>query len=81
MLVHDMCNLSENNDCSGVDVEYYVEYVVQFMCTGGHIWDLLGGYLCLGSRKKLDPLDTYVPTVVLAQLQFQDAGTFSTLKQ
>ncbi|KAG0592372.1 hypothetical protein KC19_1G246500 [Ceratodon purpureus] len=23
-------------------------------------------------RKKLDPLDTYVPTVVLAQLQFQD---------
>lgn len=23
-------------------------------------------------KKKLDPLDTYVPTVVLAQLQFQD---------
>lgn len=31
--------------------------------------------LCLcDNRKKLDPLDTYVPTVVLAQLQFQDVG-------
>lgn len=37
ILAHDMCNLSENNDCSGVDVEYCVEYVVQFMCSGGHI--------------------------------------------
>ena len=36
-LAYDMCNLSENNNCSGVDVEYCVEYVVQFMCTGGHI--------------------------------------------
>jgi hypothetical protein len=29
--------------------------------------------LC-GIRKKLDPLETYVPTVVLAQRQFEDVG-------
>lgn len=29
-----------------------------------------------GIRKKLDPLDTYVPTVVLAQLQFEDVSMY-----
>lgn len=28
------------------------------------------------NRKRLDPLEAYVPPVILAQLQFQDLGIF-----